>query len=127
MRRLSVNSSPEALTLGRSWRSKYTLWPLLLTLAAVMIGAGAFAFDATADIGLVGIAGRIVLAGLALFGGYWTLTSILNRSVITVADGCVSVSHGPLPAWGVSALQREPVREAKVRFRRHNRTDGPTY
>ncbi len=127
MRRLSVNSSPQALNLVRTWRSKYTLWPVLLTLSAMTIGAGAFAFGPMSDGDLVGIAGRVVLAGLTLFSAHWALTSILNRSVVTVAAGCISVTHGPVPSWGLSALQREPVREVKVRFRRQNRTDGPTY
>jgi len=127
MRRLAVKSSPEALTLVRTWRSKYTLWPVLLTLSALMIGAGAFAYGPMAEADLVGIVGRIVLTGLTLLGAYWALTSLLNRSVVTVAGGCVSVSHGPLPVWGLSALAREPLREVKVRFQRQNRTDGPTY
>ena len=126
---LDIKSSTDVLTITYRWRAvKHIIiavfalicngYNLYLTVLYTMLGVDVDRSDLAA-------LGLLVLLGLG--AAYYTLTGLLNHTIIRVTPNHLQVTHGPLPYFGNINLQTENINQiyvAEVFTKYDRRTTG---
>ncbi|WP_420629125.1 hypothetical protein [Candidatus Leptofilum sp.] len=129
--KVRVENSGTDLTLHWRWFSWYIVPMTLFALfwnGIILFGfGGAFFFADSGELpSFASLLPLLILphfwVGLALI--YYVLTGYLNKTVVTVNYGQLSVQHGPLPWWGNKRYEPSHIvqlytKENRSRFRRN--------
>lgn len=101
-----IPESPR-FTIVRRWRSRLTAGTHFGT--AAVAGAGCALMAVTAGAPIV-LAVAACVGGLAALLAYTGTCYVVDRTVVTAADGVLSIRHAPLPWFGGRRIAAEAIR-----------------
>jgi hypothetical protein len=66
-----------------------------------------------------------LLLAIGVVGTYLALAGVVNRTMIRVHRGVLTVRHGPLPGWGACELATRDIRQLSCSQRTTREKGGP--